>query len=378
MGTDRFLYKYASAYGENASFAAVQAELHDSASHKLPALHRAGALYTKRSLEQCSSEQTAHYKASLFAGKRLLSLASGLGVDDISFSGQFHEVVSVDPDRFLNQIARYNFNLLGIHNVNRVDATAEEFLNTCTTKFDLVYADPDRRSGSERQILLKDHMPNMCALAETLFKFTDQILIKCSPLYDYHMAVKEFPGIRHIYSISKQGEMKEMLILSEKYPAEGNGVGITCADLQADGSVLEYTIQESDKPCIELTKEIDGFLFEAGASLVKMRKHHHYAGSLGFKKMDESVAFYIGGAPLEKAMGKFYKIIHTMPYKAGAVKQYLTDHKIRKANIKARGMKFKTADMALKLEVIDGGNDFLFALPLHGKALMIHAIQLNS
>lgn len=338
----------------------------------MPALLEAGAFFTKRSLEQCSSEDTARYKAGLFKGRRLLSLASGLGVDDIAFSQVFEEVVSVDPDVALNRIVRYNLELLKISNIRRLDMTAETFLKSEKDPFDLVYMDPDRRSDAGRQILLKDHLPDAASLLEQLFAISPAVLIKCSPMYDYNMARREIRGISHLYSLSRHGEMKELLLLAERDFKPGQDLMITCTDIDSQNNVLAYTASESEPDTCLPASELKGYLHEAGSSLIKMRMHHSYACSLGLKQLDNKTGFYCSEGIPEHFIGKSYRIIGSMPYKPAAVKQYLKENQIMKANTKTRGLAFSTAEMADRLGIRDGGDDFLFALPFQGKPFLLH------
>lgn len=332
----------------------------------------AGAFFTKRSLEQCSSEDTARYKAGLFSGNRMLSLASGLGVDDIAFSTVFDEVVSVDPDTDLNRIVRYNLELLKISKIKRLDSTAEAFLESGNGKFDLVYMDPDRRSDAGRQILLKDHVPDAAAILEQLFAISPAVLIKCSPMYDYNMARREIKGISRMYSLSRHGEMKELLLLAERDCKPGQALMITCADIISPDCVREYTAAETEPDTCKPATELKGFLHEAGSSLIKMRMHHVYAGSLGLMKLDNKTGFYCSDSLPQNFIGKSYRIIGSMPYKPAVIKQYLKENQIQKANTKARGLAFSTAEMAARIGIRDGGVDFLFALPFQGKAVLLH------
>lgn len=370
MGNDKFLYRYSPSHGDAASFAAMQAELKEQAKEKIPDLIEKGGFVTRRSIEQCSSEDTARLKASLFGGKNILVIAAGLGIDDLAFSSSFKEVVSLDTDVFLNSIARYNFGLCGADNIKRLDTGAELFLKENQAAFDMIYADPDRRDGSQRQILLRDHSPDVISLLPELFKVSNRILIKCSPMYDFQMALKEMNQIVHFYSISRHGEMKEMLILAEKEAKNAN-YGITCIDIGKSGYKSrvfnESTDMMPETAIVPLT-----YLLEAGASLIKMRKHHHYAALLGLKMMDKLHAFYFNDDIPESFIGRCFTVLHSMPFKPATCRAYLESKGIKNANIKTRGLKFNTAGLTKKLDLKEGGSDFIFVLPYKGNTVFLH------
>ncbi len=80
------------------------------------------------SLEQCSSEITAKFKSKLFSGKRVVDLTRGAGVVSAFFSSYFDEVLFVETDAQLVEIAKHNYNILGISNIALFHQAAERFI----------------------------------------------------------------------------------------------------------------------------------------------------------------------------------------------------------------------------------------------------------
>jgi hypothetical protein len=369
MGTDKFLYKYLSQYGPKASFAALQADLRPGAEDKLPSFAEKACYYTRRSLEQSTAERVAVYKSMLFQGPEILVLAAGLGVDDWAFSYTFGKVVSVDPDEELNKLSRYNFDLLGRHNIERVTGYAE----TCIKNkgpFSYVYIDPDRRDNVQRQILLSDHQPNVMALMSDLVQITRHLLVKCSPMYDHEMALREIKGITDIYIISYKGEVKEML-LSADLKTDHTTYTLHCVELDRDKELsVSFPQDQLDKPAQAET--IAGYFYEASSGIIKVRKHHDYASMNGLMMIDRGVPFYCSTDKTEPFAGRCLKIVHAMPFHAAECSRYLNTGDILKANVKVRGLKFNTAEALKKLKLKEGGDDYLFIFPFRGKSWMAH------
>lgn len=353
-------------------FAATQASLRNLAKEKTPYLLEHGGFVTRRSLEQCSSEQLAMFKALEFKGKRILILAAGLGIDDWAFSQSFDQVVSIDLDENLNAISRYNFQVMQKHNIVRIDGNAEEFLKLNKDAFDLVYIDPDRRSDKGRQILLSEHQPNVIELLPILFQISPKVLIKCSPLYDYEMAKTEVPNISKIYSTSKIGEMKELLILANKDLIEGP-IEIICSDIDNSNQIAAYKHYENQMEIsFQMADEIGDYLWEVGACILKMRLHHQYAMENQLLGLDKTIAFYTSNHINNKFIGRSFKVIKSMTYNVKNSLKYLQNEGISKANVKARGLKFNTEELKKKLKLKDGGIDYLFAIPFKGEIRLIH------
>jgi hypothetical protein len=371
LGIDKFLYKYLKTYGEKASFAAKQAELRTYAQLRLPSFYKNECLYTARSLEQCTSERVALFKASLFRGNRILILAGGLGVDDWAFSLSFRELISLDPDEDLNRISRFNYEKLGAGNIKRLDTNAEVFLTENEGNFDLIYADPDRRNSNTRQILLSQHQPDIISLMPMLRKISQKILIKCSPMYDHEMAARELSYISDIHILSQQGEVKEMLVLLDTGKNTSNDFKIICTEL---GKTTEHSAEfmNSDNSIPPVSANIAGYFYECASGIVKVRKHHHYASVLGLSLIDRAVPFYCSETIVNPYQGRCLSIIQTMRFQEKACRKYLADNNISKANLKARGLKFSTAEAAVKLGIRDGGEDYLFLFPFRGQTVMAH------
>lgn len=349
----------------------MQATLRSQANEKVPCLIKSGGFVTRRSLEQCSSELLATYKSDNFRGNNILILAAGLGIDDWAFSFSFQQVISIDSDKELNNISCYNFDVLNRKNIERIDINAEEFLLKNKSKFDLIYIDPDRRNDKGRQILLSEHQPNVVELLPRLFDISSKVLIKCSPLYDIDMAISEIPSISEVYSVSKYGEMKELLILAEDKPSI-DCIAIYCSDIQKDNKTNTFETNNKKEQKLKIAEDLGTYLYETGSCLVKLRKNHEYAMELDLLALDKSVAFYTSNNINNQFIGRCFKIIKSMTYNVKECIEYLKVNNISKANIKARGLKFNTEELKRKLGLKDGGIDYIFVIPYKNQTILVH------
>jgi len=313
----------------------------------------------------------ALYKSNIFKGNNVLVLAAGLGIDDWAFSFSFDHVLSIDSDIELNEVSRYNFNALGRKNIKRIDGNVEEYLEEIKVKFDLIYIDPDRRNEKGRQILLSEHQPNVVELLPILFNLSPRILIKCSPLYDFEMAISEIPSTSEVYSVSKYGEMKELLILAERKNKNEN-ISIICSDILKENTINSYRTENKRAYNLKIADGLGAYLYEAGSCLVKMRKNHEYAMGLNLLALDNSIAFYTSNNLNNQFIGRYFKIIKSINYNVKGCLKYLNDNHISKANIKARGLKFNTEELKKKLKLKDGGEDYIFVIPFKNQTIMIH------
>ena len=92
------------------------------------------------SLEQCSSENTAKFKAKvisdLFSDKEytLLDMTCGFGVDAYYISQKASSAILIEKDKELSEITRHNFELFNRH-AEVINSDAEEFLKTNSNKY---------------------------------------------------------------------------------------------------------------------------------------------------------------------------------------------------------------------------------------------------
>ena len=247
-----------------------------TARHKLPSWAAIdGIIYPPHlSMEQCSSETTANYKCDLVerlpksCRKTLIDLTGGFGVDFAFMAKHFDHAVYVERQENLCETAKHNFGLLGLPQAQVIHAAAEQVLADVTTDpaSTLLYLDPARRDDkSARTYAIADCTPNVLDLLPGLFKTGHHILIKLSPMLDWHKAVIDLGDqVAEVHIVSVGNECKELLILMD---ADHNGEpAIYCVN---DGdTVIFKPSQECINPLIASDVEVL-YLYEPNASIMK-------------------------------------------------------------------------------------------------------------
>lgn len=228
---------------------ATQVKYLQRARRKLPRLYAACGIIPQRAFEQSSSEECASAKP--IWGESLLDLTCGLGMDAAALAGRFKRVVALERDQVLAAVTRENMRRMGIKNVEVINASAEEYLNSTTDHFDWIYVDPDRRTDKgERVFKLEDCSPNVLALMPEIERVGEHLAIKNSPLFDVEEAFRLFPEAS-VEVVSLKDECKEVMIyLAGGEPtlsatAVGRGrVEFRCAELSAVSVPEEFTKDE--------------------------------------------------------------------------------------------------------------------------------------
>ncbi|MBF1075936.1 MAG: SAM-dependent methyltransferase, partial [Prevotellaceae bacterium] len=148
------------------------------------------------SLEQCSGEVTARYKATLVEHwvekldhPVLVDLTGGMGIDFSFMAAHCAEAVYVERNAELVELAAHNFPLIGLTQARTVCSEASTYLDTLSFA-DILFLDPARRDEIGRKVVrIEACDPDVCALSESLRSRCRHLLIKLSPMLDVRDAL---------------------------------------------------------------------------------------------------------------------------------------------------------------------------------------------
>ena len=191
----------------------------NSCEKKLPIWFNSENIYypNKLNIEQTSSEITSNYKSDLVSGDTLIDITGGFGVDAYFFSQKVKSVIHCEINKELSAIVAHNFNHLKAKNIKTHLSDGIEFLEKHNEKFDWIYVDPSRRNDAKGKVfLLEDCLPNIPKNLNLLFKKTDNILLKVSPILDITSAINELQSVKEIHVVAIENEVKELLFLLKK------------------------------------------------------------------------------------------------------------------------------------------------------------------
>ena len=381
------------------------------------------------SMEQCSSESTALYKAELAA--RLLGLPTsssgtemkaeneiefvdltgGFGVD-FSYIAARLGVKSMYVERqvHLCEAAKENFERLGLKNAivkngdgievlhsflpKKDDATSaddslgiiyDQPLSLLKTKLGLklIFVDPARRDDAGNKVVsLKDCTPDVTVLQEEMLSKADYVIIKLSPMLDWHRAISELSHVREVHIISVNNECKELLLVlsarnlgdMEASSADGEvkhagNLRIYCVnDAQSfvcDESDMETSPVRIAPPVLEEMQ----YLYEPNASLMKAGCFGVLSGRYDARMLSKNSHLFVSQAPIEAFPGRSFRIIAVSSFNKKELKRHLSG--ITKANIATRNFPLSVAELRKRLKLKDGGETYIFATTLSNESHML-------
>lgn len=349
--------------------AVVQIAGYQIAEKKVPLwAQTAGIRYPQHlSMEQCSSEVTARYKASLVSGDTLTDLTAGWGVDCSFLARNFRCADYVERQETLCRIAAHNFPLLGLPHVCIHCADAVEYLQSMEP-VDCLFLDPARRdSHGGKTVAIAECEPDVCRLEPLLVEKGKTVMIKLSPMLDMASALRDLQYVRRIHVVSVNNECKELIILLCKAPDEEEAAAgeviISCEQV-VNNSVhqhFQFTFSEEKSAGCPLAESVGNYLYEPGAALLKAGPYRLLATRYGVEKLHPNSHLYTSSG-LVDFPGRRFRVTAVSGFGKKDLKVLL--ERVEKANLTVRNFPSSVAELRKKLKLKEGGDTYLFATTL--------------
>lgn len=326
------------------------------------------------SMEQCSSQRTAEYKAALArrlttgvsAGSEwsLVDLTGGFGVDFSYMAAAMGNAAYVERQEHLCRIARHNFGVLGLARASVFNMSAEDFLSSMTGA-DLIFLDPARRdSDGRRTFAIEDCTPDVLALRDSLLAKSPCVMVKLSPMLDWRKAVSDFNGaVREVHIVAVGNECRELLLVLDRQA--DSPVRVFCVN---DDDVLEFSTSDAapphgaDKsPGVVSSAPVEGFswLCEPNAAVMKAGcfalVEHRYAVS----RIAPNSNLFVSQSRPAAFPGRVFAVSGVSTMNRRELKALLGG--LTRANITVRNFPLSVAELRSRLRLKDGGDCYLFA-----------------
>lgn len=395
------------------------------------------------SMEQCSSEVTAMYKAELAArllnseicefatkgtvvpkftknddtlGKQenvsFLDMTGGFGVDFSYIAAQLGvNSMYVERQAHLCEAAKENFERLGLKNAIVKNGDGVEVLHgfsTCDADSQiskemplrLIFIDPARRDDAGNKVVsLQDCTPDVTLLQDEMLEKSDFVIIKLSPMLDWHRAVSELKCVREVHIVSTGNECKELLLVlsssfgkKTKSSAEADEDKASETDDETshlkiycinDNQVMSY--DETDKSVVSIASGIECgivglekcsseendlpqdnckplYLYEPNASLMKAGCFGVISSRYGVKMLAKNSHLFVSEDPVADFPGRSFRIKAVSSFNKKDLKRQLSG--ITKANIATRNFPLSVAELRKRFKLKDGGDTYIFATTL--------------
>ena len=337
------------------------------------------------------SEETGFVDLTGGFGVDFSYIASRLGVKSMYVERQTH----------LCEVAKENFGRLGLKNAIVKNGDGIEVLHSFASKKDdaaseslgiigeqsqsllktklglkLIFIDPARRDDAGNKVVsLKDCTPDVTLLQEEMLSKADYIIIKLSPMLDWHRAVSELNSVREVHIISVNNECKELLlVLSARNMGEMEASSAD-GEVKHAGNLRIYCVNDAQSfVCDELDMESSSvriaspvleemqYLYEPNASLMKAGCFSVLSERYGARMLSKNSHLFVSRDLIAAFPGRSFRIIAISSFNKKELKRHLSG--ITKANIATRNFPLSVAELRKRLKLKDGGETYIFATTL--------------
>ena len=306
------------------------------------------------SMEQCSSEQTARYKARIAGnGEKIVDLTAGFGVDMAFMSAGFKQAVHVEMQPQLCAISSENYKHLGLNHIQVVCSDGVGYLHQMEHA-DLIFIDPARRDQhGARTYGIADCTPNVLEIIDEMLQKADRVMIKLSPMLDWQKTVADVGNVSQVHIVSVGNECKELLLEVKK--GKDEKVKVFCVN---DDQVFSYEIGETH-PFTPSPLHSFTFLYEPNASVMKAGCFNLISHRFGITQPDANSHLFLSDKLVEGFPGRGFVIERVSTMNKRELKEALAG--IDKANVAVRNFPLSVADLRKRLKLKDGGDVYIFA-----------------
>lgn len=322
------------------------------------------------------SEETGFVDLTGGFGVDFSYIASRLGVKSMYVERQTH----------LCEAAKENFGRLGLKNAIVKNGDGIEVLHSFASKKEaaasdslgitedqpqsllktnlglkLIFIDPARRDDAGNKVVsLKDCTPDVTVLQEEMLSKADYVIIKLSPMLDWHRAISELSHVREVHIISVNNECKELLLVLSARNM-GN-LRIYCVNDAQSFVCDELDMESSSVKIAPSTLEEMQYLYEPNASLMKAGCFGVLSERYDARMLSKNSHLFVSQAPIEAFPGRSFRIIAISSFNKKELKRHLSG--ITKANIATRNFPLSVAELLKRLKLKDGGETYIFATTL--------------
>lgn len=322
------------------------------------------------------SEETGFVDLTGGFGVDFSYIASRLGVKSMYVERQAH----------LCEAAKENFGRLGLKNAIVKNGDGIEVLHSFASKKEaaasdslgitedqpqsllktnlglkLIFIDPARRDDAGNKVVsLKDCTPDVTVLQEEMLSKADYVIIKLSPMLDWHRAISELSHVREVHIISVNNECKELLLVLSARNM-GN-LRIYCVNDAQSFVCDELDMESSSVKIAPSTLEEMQYLYEPNASLMKAGCFGVLSGRYDARMLSKNSHLFVSLEPIEAFPGRSFRIIAVSSFNKKELKRHLSG--ITKANIATRNFPLSVAELRKRLKLKDGGETYIFATTL--------------
>ena len=227
---------------------------------------------------------------------------------------------------------------------------------------------------------IADCTPDAAALRPLLTAKAAVVMVKLSPMLDWHKAVADMHGaVTEVHIVATGGECKELLLVMT---AGGCGdVRLVCAN---DDAVFATTEQATRMPCPRAAGDwaaaaTDGsptvsadeplWLYEPNAAVMKAGAFGAVAEAFGLEAVAANSHLFVSRRQVDGFPGRRFRVEAVCGMNKKVLRKRLAG--ISKANVAVRNFPLTAEALRRRLALTDGGDTYIFGTTTAAKSHVI-------
>jgi len=335
----------------------------------------------KLSLEQCSSEATARYKAEIIMNhlesqpKEIADLTGGFGVDAYYLAQSGARVHHFELDESLSHLVAHNMKTLNAE-VHCHHGDGLKGLLELELPLDLIYLDPARRNAQKNKVFrLEDCSPDVLFHLEDLIAKSPYVLLKTSPMLDLHLGLTQLKWVREIHVVAVNNEVKEILWLISRSAGQEDKTQ-SAPDLTDNKNQKVYAVNLSEQHSIKDLKSAEknividfvwnqlepsvysaplAFIYEPNGPLRKIGQYAALTQQFPVIRLGPNAHLFTSEQWMDFP-GRIFEVLDKWPFAKSEMKRF----KGQKYNITTRDFPQTVANIRATWQIKDGGQQYLF------------------
>lgn len=323
------------------------------------------------SVEQSSSELASNIRFEGFEGDLAMDLTGGAGIDTWTLSKRYKNVIYIEKQQELCEIAQYNFKILGANNIEIVNASAEDFLIQCP-KADLIYIDPSRRTSKGKVFHLSDCEPEIITLHEIIAGKTNRWIVKNSPLLDIQSLLNDLKNSSKIRVVAINNEVKELVAeISNSF--EITRFEAINASYSLPTQILDFEKQEIDNLQVSYS-DPQSYIYEPNAAIMKLQATDICSANYKCNKIAPNSHLLTSEKWITDFPGRAFRMMGYLSSNFKSIRERIPDER---ASVFTRNYPLKPDLLRKKLKLREGEKDFVVGTTLqNGKKVLLHLVKM--
>ena len=189
-------------------------------------------------------------------------------------------------------------------------------------------------------------------------------------MLDVHQAITALGCVTEAHVVAVEGECKEILLLCDLQMLQVQQSSVSTSPSNekpqtatrwictSEKGTFAFTQQEEQTALCPMATQIEGFLYEPDAAVMKAGGYKTFGVRFGLQKLHPNTQLYVGAQADLTLPARCFRIVEVVGFQKKALRSISA---LKKANLTVRNFPNSVAELRKRLKLAEGGDHYLFA-----------------